>query len=253
MESRFGCTSCGRCCYGWLPLTLEDALTHAARFPLALVWQVVPQGVRNYPLAAKLGVQPKSRKRMAVLIMPVAYIPPAFPCTQLQDDGLCRIHEHKPARCRTMPFYPYREESDQSDMIRPRKGWQCDVSATAPVVYKNKRIVDREDFDIERGQLLAQANVMRQYADYMFKYSPWIIDSLATLKPDGSLITSLSSFLTAIKHLDAKRIASEQLPLFQDFAARTATLPELLEYHRNYAGWAKEMDYLAKAPDRLIS
>lgn len=249
MERRFNCTACGKCCFGWLPLTLNDALLHASRFPLALVWTPVPQGTKSFSLATRLGItlKPDKRTRIAALIVPTAYIPASFPCPALTSEGLCGIHDNKPQRCQTMPFYPYREESDQTDMLIPRKGWACDTSSAAPVVYRHKLIVDRANFDRERKELIQQASVMQQYAEYMLKYSPWIVENLAALaaKPDGHVITSLSSFLTAIKQLDATHIAAQQLPLLNDFAEKTATVPELSEYHRHYAGWAKEMGYLA--------
>jgi Fe-S-cluster containining protein len=248
MESRFSCTSCGKCCFGWLPLTLEDALLHAGRFPLAFIWSVVPPGTRNHALAKQLGVTLKSGKRMAVVIMPTAYIPSALPCPELSAEGLCRIHENKPSRCKTMPFYPYREESDQRAMLVPRKDWLCDITPVVQVVYRDGKILARQDFELERRALLSQSDIMRQYADYMFKYSPWMIDSLNALAstPDGTLLTSLSSFLTAIKHLDSRSIAAQQLPVFLEFAEKTKGVPELADYHKHYAGWAKEMDYLAK-------
>lgn len=249
MERHFGCTACGKCCYGWLPLTLNDALAHAGRFPLALVWSVVPQGTKSFPLAARLGVTlaPNKRTKIAVLIVPTAWIPPSFPCPVLNDEGLCGIHDNKPLRCRTMPFYPYREESDQADMLVPRKGWACDISAAAPVVYRDKAIVERADFDRERDELLAQAPVMQRYAEYMLKYSPGIAGNLAALatRPNGNVVTSLSSFFTAIRQPDAAQLAAQQLPVLRAFAEKTAAVAELAEYHRNYAGWAKEMEYLA--------
>lgn len=247
MEFHFSCTECGKCCFGCLPLTLDDALAHIGRFPLAFVWTTVPSGARNYPLATKLGFALPTGKRVAGIIMPTAYIPSSFPCPELSDDGRCGIHENKPSRCKTMPFYPYREEADQRDMLIPRKTWLCQTSLAAPVVYRNGTIVDRANFDIERKALLDQAPVMQQYANYMFKYSPWVIGSLAAMasNPAGSVITSLSSFLTATKHLDATEISRQQLPVFEEFAARTADNPEFADYHRNYSGWAKEMAYLS--------
>ncbi|HCI53733.1 MAG TPA: zinc/iron-chelating domain-containing protein [Gallionella sp.] len=247
MESRFSCTSCGKCCFGWLPLTLEDALTHAGRFPLAFIWSVVPPGTRNHALAKQLGVTLKSGRRIAVVIMPTAYIPSALPCPELSTEGLCRIHDSKPSRCKTMPFYPYREESDQHALLMPRKDWLCDITPAAQVAYRDGKILARQDFELERRALLAQSDIMRQYADYMFKYSPWMVDSLNALAstPDGTLLTSLSSFLTAIKHLDSRSIAAQQLPVFMAFADKTKGTPELAEYHKHYTGWAKEMNYLA--------
>ncbi|MDO8890929.1 MAG: YkgJ family cysteine cluster protein [Sulfurimicrobium sp.] len=249
MDRHFNCTACGKCCFGWLPLTLNDALSHAGRFPLALVWTPVPHGTRAFALSARLGatIRLRNRRQIAVLVTPTAYLPPSFPCPELSAEGLCGIHADKPLRCRTMPFYPYREEQDQADLLLPRKGWACDTSAAAPVVYHNRIILERSDFDRERLELHDQAPTMRTYADYVLKYMPWIVDSLEAiaLKPGGNVITSLSSFLTAIRQIDAADVAARQLPVLKAYAARTANAPELAEYQRNYSGWAKEMEYLA--------
>ena len=246
MEQRFACTACGACCHGWLPLTLEDALAHAGRFPLAMVWTPLRQGARAFAQTARLGttVRLRDRKTLAVAIAPTAYIPPSFPCPELMADGRCGIHADKPSRCRTMPFYPYRDEPDQADMLVPRKGWACDTSAAAPVVYRDRRIVDRADFDREHGQLLRQAPVLRGYAEYALKYMPWILDGLAkaAARPAaGGVVTSLSSFLTATRQPDAAAMAARQEPVLADFAARTAGAADLAEYHRNYVAWGKEM------------
>jgi Fe-S-cluster containining protein len=249
MERRFRCTGCGKCCHGWLPLTLEDAQRHAGRFPLAMSWTPVPFGTKAYALAERLGIsiRLRDRRKIAVVIAPTSYLPQTFSCPELTAEGLCGIQADKPLRCRTMPFYPYREEKDQADLLVPGDGWACDISSAAPVVYRDKTIVDRGDFDRERKELLGQAPTMRTYANYVLKYMPWIVDSLGSVqpKPGNGVVTSLSSFLTAVPELDAEDWARRQLPLLEDLAAKTAGVPELAEYHRNYAGWAKEMTYLA--------
>lgn len=147
--------------------------------------------------------------------------------------------------CRSTPTA---RSGDQADLLVPRKAWACDTSVAAPVVYHNKGIVERADFDHERLELLEQAATMRVYADYVLKYMPWIIDSLGAIaqQPGGNVITSLSSFLTAIRQFDVATLAAQQLPVLKDYAARTSGDPELLEYQRNYNGWAREMEYLAK-------
>jgi Fe-S-cluster containining protein len=249
MERRFNCTACGKCCHGWIPLTLKDAIGNAARFPLALVWTAVPHGVRAFALTSHLGVTirlPK-RRQVAALIAPTAYLPPTYPCPELSAENRCGIHADKPLRCRTMPFYAYRPEQDQADLLVPSGDWACDTSEAAPVVYRDGNIVDRTDFDLERAELVAQAPTMRAYGEYALKYMPGIVASLAACaeKRGGNVVTSLSSFLTATKLPDAKTVAAHQLPLFREYAARTAGNAELAEYHRNFSGWAREMEYLA--------
>lgn len=249
MEHHFQCTACGKCCYGQLPLTLADAFAHAERFPLALIWTPLREGSKDYAMVSRLGTTiPVGRKEMALLITPSAYIPPAFPCPALRDDMLCGIHANKPARCRTMPFYPYREEQYQAEMLKVRPGWACDTSAAAPVVFMDKKIIAREDFDLERQTLLEQVPQIRHYAAWMLKFHPQLADSLvqASLKAKaGQVVTSLSSFLTATRNPAAKQIAAQQLPVLNAFAAKTSVQKELAEYHRHYSAWAKEMSYLA--------
>ncbi|PWC31996.1 YkgJ family cysteine cluster protein [Azospirillum sp. TSO22-1] len=251
MEQRFACTACGACCHGWLPLTLDDAVAYAGRFPLAMVWTPLRQGAKAFAHTARLGttVRLRDRKTLAVTIAPTAYIPPSFPCPELAADGRCAIHADKPSRCRTMPFYPYREEADQADMLVPRKGWACDTSAAAPVVYRDRVVVERTDFDREHEQLQRQAPILRGYADYALKYMPWILDSLAkaAARPAaGGVVTSLSSFLTATRRPDAAALAAGQQPVLAAFAERTSGDPALADYHRNYVAWGKEMASIAR-------
>jgi hypothetical protein len=146
-----------------------------------------------------------------------------------------------------MPFYPFRDASDQAELLRPRGGWLCDTGETAPVVYRDGKIVDSHDFDVERKALLAQADSMRTYFDYVVRYMPWVMDNLpGTIgNPEGGVVTSLSSFLTACKPLDTKAIAGRQRLVMERFAEETANVDGLAAYHRNFIGWAKEMAYLA--------
>jgi len=255
MERHFHCTACGKCCSGSLPLTLADAFSHAGRFPLAMVWTPLPRQGRAFALVSRIGALVKAggRAQIAVLIAPTAYMPKAYSCPALDTDGRCAIHADKPLRCRSMPFYPYREERDQADLLTPRKGWECDASAAAPVAYRDGKIVLREDFDRERDELLRQAPLLRTYAEYMLKYQPQLADTLAALAQKGAggnLLTSLSSFLTATRQLDIPGLAARQCAVLTEFAARTAGQADLAEYHRNYAGWAKEMAYLSERGQR---
>lgn len=239
MERRFLCTACGKCCYGKLPLTLKDALLHAGRFPLAMQWTVVRQGARSYALTARLGttVTLGKRKPIAAQVTPIAYLPAALTCPALAADGLCSIHAEKPLRCRTMPFYPYREEADQADLLVPRPGWLCDTSATAPVVYRDKAIVERADFDRERKELVEQAPVIKAYADRLLALAPNVAAGLekAANKPQGGhLVLAFSGILPRLGEVDVAGFARRQMPVLADFAARTEGMPGVEEFHRYY-------------------
>lgn len=251
MTKHFQCTACGKCCNGLLPLTCKDALAHASRFPLGFVWTPVQQNSNDFSMTSKLGITIKlaDRKELAVLIVPTSFIPSYFSCPALGEDNLCGIQRNKPSRCKTMPFYPYREEQYQFELLVPRKGWACDTSTDAPIVFQDKKIVFRDDFDQEKNELLEQVPLLRRYAEYMVKYSYPLINNLAVASmksKGGHIVTSLSSFLTATKNADAKLIAEQQLPVLNSYIAKTADDPSLSEFHKQYVNWAKEMSYLAQ-------
>lgn len=251
MTKHFACTACGKCCYGLLPLTFKDAFANIGRFPLCLSWTPVLKGSKDFPMVKTLGVTITVAKgqELAVLIVPTSFIPSSLPCPALQADNLCGIHESKPSRCKTMPFYPYRDERFQAELTNPRPGWECDTSTSAPLVYQEQKIVDREDFDRERQELLDEVPLLRRYADYMFKYSHSLPNNLmfsVGKTKAHQVVTSLSSFLTATQNTDARNIAQQQLPILKTYAEQTAGDPKLAFFHNNYVNWSKEMAYLAK-------
>lgn len=246
MERRFHCTACGKCCTGWLPLTLKDALAHAGRFPLAVVWTPVRQASKAFDITAKLGLTVKTRdkKKLAVRIVPTAYIPPSMPCPALTADNLCGIHAEKPSRCRTMPFFPYRDENDQADLLVPRAGWTCDTSATAPVVYRDKAVVERGDFDRELSELLEQAPILRAYGEWLLANVPAMTDNLtrAAMKPGGGHVAvSFASLLRRLVDVEKAGIAQAQLAVLAEYAGKV----NQADYRKNYDDWAWEMERLA--------
>jgi len=246
-EQRFKCTSCGKCCYGLLPLTLEDAFANACRFPLALAWMPVRQGSRSYEMYSKLGaVLQIPGKKVATLIAPMAYIPASLSCPALSPENLCSIHENKPLRCSAMPFYPYREEKDQIDLLVPRKGWLCDTSDLAPVVYSNRKILDSTSFDLERQALLKDAPVLRAYAEKMIKHNPLIMRMLIDTvmrQAAGQFVMSFYSFLRLNKAYDTTSFARMQVPVLKAFAEKTANASPLAVYHEYYIAATKELDW----------
>lgn len=251
MALHFACTSCGKCCYGQLPLTVKDALTHAGRFPLALLWTPLRKASKDFSIVSKLGVPVPLPKHpgLAALVVPTSYIPAALPCPALGTGNLCTIHADKPTRCKTMPFYPYRDERFQSELLKLRDGWECDTSEEAPIVFENGKLTQRDDFDQERRDLEEQVPLIRQYAAYAFKYNPLLGASLAleaAKAHPGQVVTSLSSFLVATRNPDSREIARLQQPLLAAYKEKTANHPEFLQYHTQYGAWLEEMEYLAR-------
>ena len=250
MERRFSCTACGKCCHGLLPLTIDDALAHADKFPLLVIWTPVRQGGRSYGATADLGItiQLKKRRLAAVQIAPTAYIPPDFPCPELTQEGLCAIHATKPQRCRTMPFSAYRDEADQDDLMIPRPGWACDTSDAAPVVYRDRTIIVRQDFEAERARLVRDRAILKPYAE-------WLLDSVPTLrmelgkvamKPSGGrVLLAFSTLIPRLPKVDIYAFAAQQFPVMRAFAERTAGDPGLAAFHKRYVDGAAEWEKVA--------
>lgn len=214
-----------------------------------MVWTPVQQASKAFDLTAQCGITVRTRdkKQLAVRIVPTSYTPPPMPCPALTTDNLCDIHAAKPSRCRTMPFFPYREENDQGDVLVPRPGWACDTSSAAPVVYRDKAVMDRTDFDREWSEIQEQTPVLRAYGEWLMGNIPGMVDNLvrATMNPGGGHVAvSFASFLRRLEGVDKAAIAEAQLAVLGDFMARVADQPKLSDYHRNYDDWAWEIERL---------
>ncbi|WP_200373550.1 hypothetical protein [Thiocystis violacea] len=215
-----------------------------------MVWTPVPQGVRAFELTAELGtsLELPNRKRVAVSIVPTAYLPRAMACPALVDQR-CGIQDDKPLRCRAMPFYAYRREEDQGDMLIPRKGWACDISDQAPLVYRDRRILDRDGFDAERAALMAQAPRIRSYAENALKLYPVLLGRLQTAMRNpagGNLVVSFASFVRWSPPDERIDFARRQYPVLVAFTERTAKEPGLATYHDYYREAAAELEWLAR-------
>lgn len=247
VERRFSCAACGACCRGQVPLTLSEALKYAGLFPIAMVWTPVRPGAKNHDLALALGaaVRLGGKKDAGVFIAATAYLPKNLPCPALDDDGLlCRIHDDKPLRCRAMPFYPYREEADQNDLLTPRPGWKCDVSAAAPVVYRDRKIIEPADFLAEKAALAAQAAAVKAYAKHVLTYVPGVTEQLAKAaggKFAGHVVMSWYLYLSRLKNDVAVPAARAQAETLTRFIALTEGRADLAEHHKNYLRWRDEM------------
>jgi len=238
-EQRFACTKCGKCCYGWLPLTIADALSHAHRFPLVVMLTPVRSGSKSFNIVKRTGfVLPLSRsKSFAVRISPLAYVPPAMPCPALGPDNLCSIQNEKPARCRALPFSPMFEETEQARLLKPKSGWECDTGPDAPVIYKDQKIIDRADFDLERNQVEQDATVLR-------KYGQWIVDSMPDVRAQleraakrldsGYVLLNFTTLISRLPNVDMFDFAERQLPVMRAFAARVSGNPDMLDYLEHY-------------------
>lgn len=238
-EKRFACTACGKCCYGILPLTLCEAINGADVFPLAISLTPVRQSERHFKLTTQLGttLHISRHQKMAVLVMPVAYIPPNVACPRLGTDNLCTVHESKPLRCRTMPFYPYYEEDQQLTMLVPRKDWQCDTSSAAPLVYREKKILNRAAFDAERAALMRDAPALRAYADRLLKHNAGVLGQLikAAQGPVARRVfLNFASFLRIDRRMSLSEFASSQHKVLEHWAEKTAQDASLAEYNSFY-------------------
>jgi len=243
MDHHFGCTACGKCCHGWLPLSIKDALAHADRFPLFLFWMPARPGGKSYDLTARLGfeLKLKNRKKVAVRVFPVSYVPTGMACPALAEDGLCQVHENKPQRCRTMPLSGSRAENDQVDLLRPKPGWDCDISAEAPLVYQDKKIVGREDFKAERQRLEADSNILKPFAQLMLDSVPSLrmdLQKVALRPKGGHIIVNFSTLIPRLADVDILDFAAKQQPVMQAFAQKTKGHADYSQDHKRYQACA---------------
>ena len=245
-ERRFACTACGLCCSGLVPLTIREAMDMADTFPLAIMITPVKPGTRGQAVLERIGasVVLPPKKKMQLLVNPVSFVPPSMSCPQLTPENLCGIHATKPIRCRTMPFYAYKDEDHQTDLLQPRGGWLCDTSDAAPVVYRDQRVVDRFDFDAERGALLEQASAIRRYADLLMKHSPAMMARVAKATqttPTGRVVASFVSYLRYDRGLDLAAFARVQHPLLREWEAKTSANPKMTEFNIYYREASAEL------------
>lgn len=211
----------------------------ADRFPLAMTITPVKAGTRGQSVVDHIGasVVLPPKRRFALLVTPVSFVPPSMPCPELSADNLCGIHAFKPIRCRTMPFYAYKDEDHQLDMLQPRSGWKCDTGETAPVVYRDRHVVDREDFDAERSALLEQAASLKRYADLLLKHSPVMLARVAKASqssPMGRVVVGFVSYLRYDRTLDLLEFAKRQYPVLETWYGKTSGNPKLAEYNTFY-------------------
>ena len=144
-----------------------------------------------------------------------------------------------------MPFYPYRDESDQADLLVPRPGWLCETGEQHPVVYRDKHIVERADFDNERKDLVEQAPILRAYAERLMANAPNVkaaVEAAAKKPRGGTVMLNFSAILPRLDDLDIKAFAQAQLPVLKDFARKTENLAEAKDHHRYYTDTATAME-----------
>jgi Fe-S-cluster containining protein len=112
---RFGCTSCGRCCTG----------------SSGYVWISVPE-IRR--LASRLGLELDEfgRRFLRRVGERYALVDGSDGACVFLDGKLCRVHEDRPAQCRSFPWWPAN--------LRSREAWtraarSCEgISDLAPLV-----------------------------------------------------------------------------------------------------------------------
>ncbi len=238
-EMRFACTACGMCCYGSVPLTVGEAVSMAGRFPLALSMSPVRPGARGQAIVERIGVSIPitQRKRLLLVATPMSFIPPYMACPALQDDRLCSIHANKPVRCRAMPFYAFKDEDSQADMLVPRKGWLCETGPDAPVVYERRKIADRSDFDQERVALIDQASQLQRHIDLLLQHNPALLAHLlkaAQAPLGGRVAVGFLAFLRYDRSVDLLDFAKRQYPVLEDWISRTNCDSRAVEFNGLY-------------------
>jgi len=229
-----------------LPLSVEEALGNANTFPLAICITPIKTGSRGYNIAGRIGVVVDAgpKKVLSLLVFSAAFIPPSMPCPNLTSSNLCSVHERKPLRCRTMPFYAYKDEDHQSDMLVPRTGWLCNTGDDAPIVYKDREIVEKCDFEAERAELIQQAPVLKRYMSLMLQYDRDAYSRIlkaASAPTPGRVVVNFISFLRFNKNLDICDFARRQYPVLTEWLSRIRGDAKLETYSSFYRDSSSEL------------
>ena len=114
-------------------------------------------------------------------------------------------------------------------------------------MYRDKKIVDRADFDRERAAILRQAPDLRSYAESQLAKAPGVRDAVvraASQRAAGQIVRSFSAILHFLEAVDIRAFAQRQLPVLRQFATATSALPETAEYQKYYLRSATEMERL---------
>jgi len=202
-----------------LPLALDEAHSHIRHFPLAVMWTSALQGSRALTLTTHLVVTVKlcGRKQIDVHIAPAAYIPPALPCPSLTSEPTSISHG-----------------ADGGD-----------TSAEAPAVYRYRKVVDREDFDNERGALISQANILPPYAHWLMERAPSLQEnSSGGEDANGRERRNFSTLLLRLSQVDVANFARRQFPVMTELTAKTAGVPGLAKFHWCYCKYADKLEHL---------
>jgi Fe-S-cluster containining protein len=184
---RFACTACGKCCNRSPEVELSEAAALVDVFVFRLMFRLyaLPRTLADYlrGRAPEANASEAFYQKKRLLSANAALKRPlkirrdgkavefvqcltmsalsldlrAGACCALEDDGRCSIHARRPYTCRTVPFHYSRvEASAEADLkaFVATEGYQCDTSETAPIVLRDRRIVD-EDMLRDRAEGLA--------------------------------------------------------------------------------------------------
>ena len=172
-ERRFACTQCGQCCNRAPELELGEAVALADVFVLRLLMRIysLPRSLNDYASALPPGqasaefyqskrllgayaaaswnarVQRHGKvvdyvQYLSLSVLPLDLDGPSCPAL---TDNKCSIYERRPLSCRSVPLHYSRPEAAavrDLDAFVVSPGYRCEVSADAPLVIAEGRIVD---------------------------------------------------------------------------------------------------------------
>ena len=172
-ERRFACTQCGQCCNRAPELELGEAAALADVFVLRLLMRIysLPRSLSDYAselprdqasaefyqtkrlLSAFAAASWNARVQrggkvvdyvqyLSLSVLPLDLGGPSCPAL---TDNKCGIYERRPLSCRSVPLHYSRPEAAAArdlDAFIATTGYRCDVSADAPLVIAEGRIVD---------------------------------------------------------------------------------------------------------------
>ncbi len=259
-EVRFACTACGKCCTEPPEMSILEAVKLGDVFVPSIIYRLtsLPRedneaafaslkphphfaGMDPRELVSRLRESSAVRAAGAVIneagwdhhvsITARAWIHPSPWCPALAaDHRACTIHERRPSTCRTVPI---RYDVPEGLLVRAFRGvvdagiasaqkFECDVSANAPVLIRDEKVVNPE-YASARAAGIEAAIAEKELAANMLRSPllPPIRDVYTNLRKAALLSVSFPGAVAVaydMKMLDAgavKKFCDAQLALLE--------------------------------------
>lgn len=219
----FKCNGCGKCCNGYVSLTIDDCFRLQDEFIISLMWRIQPVGVRkvlNYTMnddeidseynelkKSFATLTNKQGREFFVQIFPVTSDYSKNVCSKLSSDGKCTIYEKRPHICKNIPFQPISPIFLQGEILKEfSQEFDCVVlnkEKEYPLLFKNNIIMDdafKDNFDHNKDVIFSDSLLLSNLMTLVNENHPIVPSMHSLLESEGGwLETGLVPFALALR------------------------------------------------------